>query len=67
LWLQVYFQTAADDVEARNYGWIYGPAVQLDSDNCGTILRAELDGHLFGGPGVDKAVGPAGESEPVNQ
>jgi hypothetical protein len=66
LWLQVYYQTAADDEEARNYGWIYGPAVQLDTENCGTILRAELDAHLFGGPGVDKAVGPAGESEPIS-
>jgi hypothetical protein len=66
LWLQVYYQTAADDAEARNYGWIYGPAVQLDPDNCGTILRAALDAHLFGGPGVDKAVGLAGESEPIS-
>jgi hypothetical protein len=66
LWLQVYYQTAADDEEGRNYGWIYGPAVQLDPDNCGTILRAELDAHLFGGPGVDKAMGPAGESEPIS-
>lgn len=66
LWLQVYFQTAADDEEGRNYGWIYGPAVQLDPDNCGTILRSALDAHLFGGPGVDKAVGAAGESEPLS-
>jgi hypothetical protein len=67
LWLQVYFQTAADDEEARNYGWIYGPAVQLDPDTCGAILRADLDAHLFGGPGVDKGLGTAGESEPIGQ
>jgi hypothetical protein len=67
LWLQVYFQTAADDEEAHNYGWIYGPAVQLDPDNCGTIVRAELDAHMFGGPGIDKGLGTAGESEPIGQ
>jgi hypothetical protein len=66
LWLQVYYQTAPDDEEAGNYGWIYGPAVQLDPDTCGTILRADLDAHLFGGPGVDKALGTAGESEPIS-
>jgi hypothetical protein len=66
LWLQVYYQTAPDDEEARNHGWIYGPAVQLDPDTCGTILRADLDAHLFGGPGVDKALGTAGESEPIS-
>jgi hypothetical protein len=66
LWLQVYFETAPDDEEGHNYGWIYGPAVQLDPDTCGAILRSALDGHLFGGPGVDKALGEAGESEPID-
>jgi mannose-6-phosphate isomerase-like protein (cupin superfamily) len=65
LWLQVYFQTPPEDEEGHNYGWIYGPAVQLDPDNCSVILRAALDGHLFGGPGVDKGLGTAGESEPI--
>jgi hypothetical protein len=65
LWLQVYFQTAPDDEEGRNYGWIYGPAVQLDPDTCGAILRSALDGHLFGGLGVDKGLGDTGESEPI--
>jgi hypothetical protein len=67
LWLQVYFQTAPDDEEGHNYGWVYGPATLLNPDTCGTILRAALDGHLFGGPGVDKALGTAGESEPIGQ
>jgi hypothetical protein len=66
LWLQVYYQTAPDDEEGRNYGWIYGPAVQLDPDNCGMIRRAELDAHLFGGPGIDKGLGTAGETEPIS-
>ncbi len=65
LWLEVFFQTAADDEEGRNYGWIYGPAVKLNPDTCGTIIRAALDGRLFGGPGVDKGLGDEGETEPV--
>lgn len=54
LWYQVYFQTAPDDTEAHNYGWVYGPAVDLNKDKCGTIVRAPLDAHLYGGFGVDK-------------
>jgi len=64
LWLQVYFQTSADDEEAHNYAWVYGPAVDLNPDTCGTILRAALDAHLYGGEGVDH---PGGiESEPIS-
>ncbi|RPI94611.1 MAG: hypothetical protein EHM39_12185 [Chloroflexi bacterium] len=63
LWLQVYFQTDALDEEARNLGWIYGPAVQLDPENCGTILRSALDGRLFGGPGIDHAASDTEETD----
>ncbi len=65
LWLQVYFQTEPTDEEAHNLGWVYGPAVELDPDTCATLLRAPLDAHLYGGPGIDKSPGAAGESEPV--
>jgi hypothetical protein len=64
LWLQVYFQTPADDEEAHNYGWVYGPAVDLNPDTCGTILRAALDAHLYGGAGVDHP--GETESDPIS-
>ncbi|MBI5957442.1 MAG: FecR domain-containing protein [Chloroflexi bacterium] len=64
LWLQVYFQTAEDDEEGHNYGWVYGPAVDLNPDTCGTILRAPLDSMLFGGAGVDEA--GTVESDPIS-
>ncbi len=63
LWLQVYFQTDPLDEEARNFGWIYGPAVQLDAEHCGTILRSALDGRLFGGPGFDNAAADEAETD----
>jgi hypothetical protein len=62
LWLQVYFETDPMDEEAHNYGWIYGPAVTLDEQNCGTILRAALIGQLYGGMGVDQPEGAEAES-----
>jgi len=64
LWLQVYFQTPADDEEAHNYAWVYGPAVDLNPDTCGTILRAALDAHLYGGAGVDHP--GETESDPIS-
>jgi hypothetical protein len=65
LWLQVFFQTEPEDEEGRNYGWIYGPAVELNADSCSVILRSALDGRLFGGPGVDEP--GAAESDPLTQ
>jgi hypothetical protein len=65
LWLQVFYQTAPEDEEGRNYGWVYGPAVDLNPDTCGTILRAPLDAALFGGEGADEPGGAEGESDPL--
>jgi len=65
LWLQVYFQTAPEDEESRNYGWVYGPAVTLDESACAGLTRAPLDARIFGGPGIENALGTAGESEPI--
>lgn len=64
LWYQVFFTTADDDEEAHNYGWVYGPAVELEGA-CDVLLRAALDGHMYGGLGVDEALGAAGESLPI--
>jgi hypothetical protein len=64
LWYQVYFTTAEDDEEAHNFGWVYGPAVEL-SGACDPLLRAALDGRMYGGFGVDEALGTAGESDPI--
>jgi hypothetical protein len=61
---QVYYQTQPM-TKGHNYGWIYGPAVTLDAENCGTVLRAALVGELYGGLGVDVPVEEAVESEPV--
>lgn len=65
LWLQVYYETAEDDPEGHNYGWVYGPAVELNADNCTAILRAALDARMYGGPGIHEAVGIEGESDPI--
>jgi hypothetical protein len=65
LWLQVYFQTEPEDEEGRNFGWIYGPAVDLDPDACATLIRSALDGRLFGGLGVDQGLGDEAETEPL--
>jgi len=65
LWLQVYYQTEPDDEEGHNFGWVYGPAVELDSEACATLLRAPLDAALYGGPGIDESPGEAGESDPI--
>jgi hypothetical protein len=67
LWLQVYYETQPDDEEGHNYGWIYGPAVTLDDENCGVLLRAPLAGMLYGGMGVDEPLGEEGESEPLEE
>lgn len=64
LWLQVYFQTPAEDEEAHNFGWVYGPAVDLNPDTCGAILRAPLDAHQYGGLGVDNT--GVAESDPIS-
>lgn len=65
LWLQIYYETAEDDEEGRNYGWIYGPAVTLDEANCVDLLHAPLAGVLYGGPGVDEPLGEEAESDPI--
>jgi hypothetical protein len=65
LWLQVYYETQPDDEEGHNYGWIYGPAVTLNDETCGVLLRAPLPGMLYGGMGVDEPLGEEGESEPL--
>ncbi len=64
LWYQVFFTTAEDDEEAHNYGWVYGPAVEL-SGACDDLVRAALDGRMYGGFGVDEALGVTGESDPI--
>ncbi|MCD4685150.1 MAG: SH3 domain-containing protein [Anaerolineae bacterium] len=64
LWYQVFFTTAEDDEEGHNYGWIYGPAVETEGA-CDVLLRAALDGRMYGGFGVDEALGAAGESDPI--
>ena len=65
LWLQVYYETAPEDEEAANFGWVYGPAVTLDDAACGAILRAPLDAMIYGGLGVDEALGTNAESDPI--
>lgn len=67
LWLQVFYQTPPEDEEAHNYGWVYGPAVELDAENCDDLLRAALDGRMYGGFGVDEALGATGESDPLDE
>ncbi len=66
LWLQVFYVTADDDEEAHNYGWIYGPAVQVDEAACEVLLHAPLAGELYGGMGVDEPLGVEGESDPLD-
>ena len=56
LWLQVYYETDPIDEEVHNFGWVYGPAVTLDEDNCDNLLRASLIGVLYGGMGVDEPI-----------
>ena len=53
LWYQVYFETAEDDEEGHNYGWVYGPAVETEGDACDSLIRAALDGKMYGGFGVE--------------
>jgi hypothetical protein len=65
LWIQVYYQTPPEDEEGHNYGWVYGPAVTLDESVCAVLTRAPLDARMFGGPGIENALGTAGESEPI--
>lgn len=67
LWLQVYYQTPAEDLEARNFGWVYGPATTLDGEGCADLLRAPLDAVLYGGPGIDEGLGDEGETEPIEE
>ncbi len=67
LWLQVFYETPQDDPEARSYGWVYGPAVELDAGTCDTLLRTALDGRMYGGFGVDNALGVVGESDPLDE
>lgn len=62
LWLQVYYATDPDDITGHNFGWVYGPAVELNADSCGGLLRAALDARMNGGPGVDQAGTPADSS-----
>lgn len=62
LWLQVYYATDPDDVTGHNFGWVYGPAVELNADSCGGLLRTALDARMNGGPGVDQAGVPADSS-----
>jgi hypothetical protein len=64
LWVQVYYQTAEDDEEGHNYGWVYGPALDLNPDTCGAIMRAPLDAVLYGGEGVDEP--GTTESDPIS-
>jgi hypothetical protein len=65
LWHQVYFETAPDDEEGQNFGWVYGPATTLAEDGCDAVLRAPLDAQIFGGLGIDESPGEAGKSDPL--
>lgn len=51
LWLQVHYQTAPDDEEGHNYGWVYGPAVTLDEEACQGMIMSPLGAFLYGGRG----------------
>lgn len=65
LWLQVYFEAAPEGVNTPNYGWVYGPAVELAADDCATLVHAPLDAVIYGGFGVDEPRGPEAETDPI--
>lgn len=52
LWLQVYVEHETDEANRPSYGWIYGPATELNDDACQNVLRTALDAQIYGGPGI---------------